>query len=414
METIDIRCLLDDGQVEAELTVGASTTFLQYLEMLGSVFEGQFSFFTYEDDHGDRCRVSSDDDVQQMVQWWYHIRELMPEPVLTIHAATEQALATPQMNLTVDVRQMAHDGMQSPPTQYPSPMIDASPSGHAEIQPEQLVDYEFLGHGSAGTVYRATHVQSGTPMAVKVIAIDTTQEVQNQIRQELDILHRCHSGTIIDYYGVFFAENRIHICTEFMNGGSLDRYAIIPEQVLGVILGEVLAGLDYLITLKIMHRDVKPSNILINTRGQIKLCDFGVSRQLEKSVTATYVGTNAYMAPERVLHRPYDARSDVWSLGITAYELASGQQPYAQLGARSAIELLQCIVHEAQPSLDPEAFSAELQDFVSRCLVKEVDQRPFPDALRSHAFVLMYAGKIEIVLAWVAQMLQAAGNENGQ
>eukprot|EP00045_Choanoeca_perplexa_P005435 m.46114 g.46114 ORF g.46114 m.46114 type:complete len:413 (-) comp13117_c0_seq1:57-1295(-) len=410
METIDIRCLLDAGQVTAELTVGASTTFAQYLEMLGSVFENQFSDFTYEDDHGDQCGVRSDSDVQQMIQWWYHVKSSTAEPVLTIHAATTQGFAPNALGLTVDVHQMAQESLQSPMSHQPSPLLDASPSGHSEIQPEQLDSYEFLGHGSAGTVYKATHTTTGMPMAVKVIAIDTTQEVQTQIRQELDILHRCHSSTIIDYYGVFFAENRIHICTEFMNGGSLDRYSCIPEQVLGVIVGEVLAGLDYLISLKIMHRDVKPSNILINTQGHVKLCDFGVSRQLEKSVTATYVGTNAYMSPERVLHQPYDARSDVWSLGISTYELASGQQPYAAIGARTAIELLQCIVNEAQPQLDPAVYSEPLCDFVCRCLVKDVNERPTPLQLRNHDFVLSYAGRIEIVLAWIAQMQQTAGD----
>ncbi|EDQ89823.1 uncharacterized protein MONBRDRAFT_16866, partial [Monosiga brevicollis MX1] len=223
-----------------------------------------------------------------------------------------------------------------------------------------------LGHGSCGTVYRAEHTVSGLAMAVKVIAMGISQDEQAQIRSELQILHRCQSPVIIDYYGVFFAEDKIHICTEFMDGGSLDRYGQLPEPVLGVIVFQVLQGLEYLASIKIMHRDLKPQNILLNTQGQVKICDFGVSRQLERSVTATFVGTNAYMAPERVLNQPYDARSDVWSLGISTFELACGRSAWKANAINFPLQVIQCIVHEPPPRLDPAQHSAEVCDFVER------------------------------------------------
>ncbi|KAM7039863.1 dual specificity mitogen-activated protein kinase kinase 5 [Acridotheres tristis] len=167
---------------------------------------------------------------------------------------------------------------------------------------------------------------------------------------ELEILYKCDSSYIIGFYGAFFVENRISLCTEFMDGGSLDVYRKIPEHVLGRIAVAVVKGLTYLWSLKILHRDVKPSNMLVNTRGQVKLCDFGVSTQLVNSIAKTYVGTNAYMAPERISGEQYGIHSDVWSLGIAFMELALGRFPYPQIqknqGSLMPLQLLQCIVDE--------------------------------------------------------------------
>lgn len=114
----------------------------------------------------------------------------------------------------------------------------------------------------------------------------------------------------------------------YIAGGSLDRYGQIEEAILGRISVSVVKGLQYLWSLKIIHRDVKPSNVLINTVGDVKLCDFGVSVQLIDSIAKTYIGTNAYMAPERILGEQYSIHSDVWSLGVSLYELATAKFPY--------------------------------------------------------------------------------------
>uniref|UniRef100_A0A7N8YQD3 mitogen-activated protein kinase kinase n=1 Tax=Mastacembelus armatus TaxID=205130 RepID=A0A7N8YQD3_9TELE len=163
---------------------------------------------------------------------------------------------------------------------------------------------------------------------------------------ELEILYKCDSPYIIRFFSAFFVENRISICTEFMDGGSLDVYKRIPEHVLGRIAVAVVKGLTYLWSLKILHRDVKPSNMLVNTRGQVKLCDFGVSTQLVNSIAKTYVGTNAYMAPERISGEQYGIHADVWSVGISFMELALGMFPYPQ-----PLQLLQCIVDEVSRRL---------------------------------------------------------------
>ncbi|XP_075287942.1 dual specificity mitogen-activated protein kinase kinase 5 isoform X2 [Opisthocomus hoazin] len=236
---------------------------------------------------------------------------------------------------------------------------------------EQDIRYrDILGHGNGGTVYKAYHVPSGKILAVKVIPLDITLELQKQIMSELEILYKCDSSYIIGFYGAFFVENRISLCTEFMDGGSLDVYRKIPEHVLGRIAVAVVKGLTYLWSLKILHRDVKPSNMLVNTRGQVKLCDFGVSTQLVNSIAKTYVGTNAYMAPERISGEQYGIHSDVWSLGISFMELALGRFPYPQIqknqGSLMPLQLLQCIVDEESPVLPAGEFSEPFVHFITQ------------------------------------------------
>ena len=142
-----------------------------------------------------------------------------------------------------------------------------------------------------------------------------------------------------------------------------------------------------------MHRDIKPSNVLVNSRGNIKLCDFGVATEsLVNSVANTFVGTSTYMAPERIQGGAYSIKSDVWSVGLTIMELAIGRFPFdssdsaagerATAGPMGILDLLQTIVHEPAPKLpNSEAFPDILDDFVAKCLLKSPEERPTPREL---------------------------------
>ncbi len=155
-----------------------------------------------------------------------------------------------------------------------------------------------------------------------------------------------------------------------------------------------------------MHRDVKPSNMLVNTAGQIKLCDFGVSVQLVNSIAKSYVGTNAYMAPERIKGEEYSIHSEVWSLGVSLYELAMGIFPYASATSSTArpMDLINSIVNKVPPQLPGDRFSREFVDFVSQCMKKELHTRPSPEALMTHPYIQMYDdGNSNIVAQWVLQ-----------
>lgn len=164
----------------------------------------------------------------------------------------------------------------------------------------------------------------------------------------------------------------------------------IRVDVLGKIAEAVLGGLTYLYSAhRIMHRDIKPSNILINSKGNIKLCDFGVSSELENSVANTFVGTGTYMAPERIQGSAYTVKSDVWSVGLTLMELAIGKFPFApdgdaddSGGPQGILDLLQQIVLEPAPKLPKsDAFPQILEDMIAKCLMKAPEQRPTPQEL---------------------------------
>uniref|UniRef100_A0A674MH88 mitogen-activated protein kinase kinase n=1 Tax=Takifugu rubripes TaxID=31033 RepID=A0A674MH88_TAKRU len=230
-----------------------------------------------------------------------------------------------------------------------------------------------------------------------VIPLDITVELQKQIMSELEILYKCDSPYIITFFSAFFVENRISICTEFMDGGSLDVYKRIPEHVLGRIAVAVVKGLTYLWSLKILHRDVKPSNMLVNTRGQVKLCDFGVSTQLVNSIAKTYVGTNAYMAPERISGEQYGIHADVWSVGIS----------FMEVGCSLPLQLLQCIVDEDPPVLPVSQFSDKFVHFITQCMRRQPKERPAPNNLMDHSFIVQYNdGNAEVVSMWVCRCLE--------
>lgn len=164
----------------------------------------------------------------------------------------------------------------------------------------------------------------------------------------------------------------------------------VRVDVLGKIAEAILGGLAYLYSAhRIMHRDLKPSNVLVNSKGQIKLCDFGVSSELEGSIAETFVGTGTYMAPERIQGSPYTVKSDVWSVGLTLMELAIGKFPFGGNedddgpgGPQGILDLLQQIVLEPAPKLPKsDAFPSILEDMIAKCLMKDPAERPTPKEL---------------------------------
>ncbi|TFY76698.1 hypothetical protein EWM64_g7314, partial [Hericium alpestre] len=215
--------------------------------------------------------------------------------------------------------------------------VDFSNGNSFAINMSQMQLEDELGRGAYGTVKRVLHKPTNVAMAMKEIRLELDESKLSSIIMELDILHRASHPSIVEFYGAFFIESCVYYCMEYMDAGSLDKLygAGVPEEILARIVGSMVRGLKFLKDeLQIIHRDVKPTNVLINRRGAIKLCDFGVSGHLEKSLAKTNIGCQSYMAPERIKGESqnalttYTVSSDVWSVGLATLEIALGRYPY--------------------------------------------------------------------------------------
>ncbi|KAL2887635.1 MAP kinase kinase PBS2 [Ceratocystis lukuohia] len=238
---------------------------------------------------------------------------------------------------------------------------------------------------------------SGTIMAMKEIRMELDKAKFKTIAKELMILHQCASPYIIDFYGAFMQDGFVYMCIEYMDGGSIDKLYKdgVPEDVLQHITLATVLGLNELKeTHNIIHRDVKPTNILVNTRGQVKICDFGVSGDLVASKAKTNIGCQSYMPPERIHSNPtleaeddgsYGVQSDIWSLGLSIIECALGKYPY-DVNASILVQLNTIVKGEA-PKLPEVGYSATAQDFVASCLAKNPTHRPTYTALLRHAWL---------------------------
>ncbi|RKP06184.1 kinase-like domain-containing protein [Thamnocephalis sphaerospora] len=287
--------------------------------------------------------------------------------------------------------------------------VDFSSGSSYKINMDELGLMEDLGKGQYGVVKKVFHRPTNVVMAMKETRLELDQNRLNQILMELDVLHKSHSPYIVEFYGAFFIESCVYYCMEYMDAGSLDRlYPIgVPEDVLAKIAESMVKGLKFLKDeLSIIHRDVKPTNVLTNTKGEVKLCDFGVSGQLIHSLARTHIGCQSYMAPERISSQEstaYTASSDVWSLGLSLLETALGKFPYP---SGSVFAQLNAIVQDPPPEL-PDTYSEEARDFIQQCLQKNAQERPTYSKLLEHAFLNKYTDDEVDMQGWAQRAHQA-------
>lgn len=261
---------------------------------------------------------------------------------------------------------------------------------------------EVVGNGTYGQVYKGRHTKTGQLAAIKIM--DVTEDEEEEIKLEINVLKKySHHPNIATYYGAFIhksppgKDDKLWLVMEYCGAGSITdlvkstKGQSLREDWIAYVCREILRGLSHLHANKIIHRDIKGQNVLLTENAQVKLVDFGVSAQLDRTIGRrnTFIGTPYWMAPEVIAcdenpDATYDNRSDLWSLGITALEMAESQPPLCDLHPMRALFL---IPRNPPPRLKSKKWSKKFHSFIETVLAKDYQQRPYTDQLLKHPFV---------------------------
>jgi len=248
-----------------------------------------------------------------------------------------------------------------------------------------------IGEGAAGEVFLATSVGTKEEVAIKKMTLNA-QNIK-LLTAEIHIMKESHHPNVVRYFDSFRVEDKLWVAMEYMGGGCLTEvleqfeHVQMKEEHIAWVCQETLRGLAYIHSLHRIHRDIKSDNILIGSRGEVKIADFGYAAQLtqEKRKRNTIVGTPYWMAPELIRGQNYDTKVDVWSLGIMIMEMAEGEPPYMEFPPLRALFL---ITTKGIPDLkEPRKWSQPFQQFVSLCLEKDPEKRPDANQLLQHPFL---------------------------
>mmetsp|Transcript_10970 Transcript_10970/g.26887 ORF Transcript_10970/g.26887 Transcript_10970/m.26887 type:complete len:362 (+) Transcript_10970:36-1121(+) len=305
--------------------------------------------------------------------------------------------------------------------------VQLSPDRPGPISPIRMADLrllDVLGKGASSVVKKAEMIETGELCAVKILETVHDPELRKQLHAELRLLmprlHDNPSPYIVRIFDAFYCDDdRLYIVLEHCNAGSLDtaikKSGKASEPAMSVIVRQMFLGLCYLFGNGIQHRDIKPANVLLYLTGEVKISDFGSSK--EDVCAETFVGTTRYMSPERLNGDSYSPAADVWSAGMVMLEVGFGEHPYKRFGNDgSFVAMIEYASKYDTPALGDD-FSDAARNFASLCLQKNAVHRPTPTMLvnealmqASHPFIAHHAAAgNEAVAEWIAQGLVQKG-----
>jgi len=279
---------------------------------------------------------------------------------------------------------------------------------HSVTDPEKnFTKLSPVGKGAFGTVYKIQDNRDKKLCAAKIIDLETDDDELEDIHREVKILSQLDSKYITRYFGSLIKGPKLWIFMELLTGGSLsdiiymllDTNDTLEEYQIATIVREILYGLDYMHKNNRLHRDMKAANVLLSIKGEIKLCDFGVSASVTNTTKKreTFAGTPYWMAPEVILRNSYDHRCDIWGLGITTIEMTQFHPPHHN---ENHIRVIFIIPHAPSPQLEEDVakfYSKKLAVFLAACLHKDPNERPSASELLKHTWVQKYAKRSSIL-----------------
>lgn len=298
----------------------------------------------------------------------------------------------PDLSLTLPQRKVDASDFVVPVPQESAP---AAEDAAAEPPPEELERVRRLGSWAGGTVWMVRHRATGQAYALKVLDEKPDQAVRRQLAREVAILRTVEHPAVVRCHGMYDLEGELQILFEYMDDGSLHGRRIEDEQLLSHVAQQALSGIAYLHGRQIVHREIKPSNLLTDVGHRVKIANFGLGRILNQTMDprGSSMDAIAYMSPERINtdlnDGTYDGYSgDIWSFGLTILELYLGRFPFEEnLYKQGGWAALMCAICYSDLPEPPPTASPEFMDFIRCCLQKNPASRPTATCLLQHPFV---------------------------